>query len=144
MKQSSKKQYSEFKLQSTDYIRKRGSEDVAKLIGTRIKGYRLREGHSQAYLARKYGISKNSFSCYERGLSAPPIDFVLKLCDDIGCSLDQFFDLETTQYTASVEEEALLRIFEQASPEGRRYIIEAARGIAIADANNTKTTKEDN
>lgn len=115
----------------TDYeVGKRGSENIAKLVGKRIKGYRIRHGITQTDLANKFGIAKSTISGYERGDVVPPLDFVLAICDGLGYTLNQFFELEESEFEYSLEQQELLEIFENATPEARKYILETARGIA--------------
>jgi len=123
-------------LKLTDYVGKRGSENIAKLVGKRIKGYRIRHGITQMDLAKKFGIAKSTISGYERGDVVPPLDFVIAICAGLGYSLNQFFELEESEFQNSLEQEVLLDIFTNADPEVRKYIIEAARGIAKVGKTN--------
>lgn len=121
---------------------KRGSEKLAKIAGARIKGYRLREGLTQTDFAKIIGVSKNSVSCYERGMVAPSLDVIFYVCEKTGISLSRFFDLEENERQTSVEQEALMRIFDATPPEARKYTIEAARAIAKASSSDYDINKK--
>lgn len=53
-------------------------------IGARIARQRKLKGITQERLAEATGISKNQMSSIERGISSFKIEFLFKICDELG------------------------------------------------------------
>lgn len=53
-----------------------------------LKGLRIDNGYSQAYLARLLGISRSTVSSYENGSRQPDHQTLLKISQCLGVSLD--------------------------------------------------------
>ena len=60
-------------------------------LGQCIRAERKRNGFTQEALADAAGIHKNSISLIERGLKAPTVITMQKLCSAFGISLGDFF-----------------------------------------------------
>ena len=65
-------------------------EELAKLVGERIKRARKISGLSLRALAKKVGLSANAISKYERGLMAPSSQVILKISQACGLTPDFF------------------------------------------------------
>lgn len=60
--------------------------------------YRKRIGISQRELAERMGVTYQAISQYERGKREPKIEQVQRLCDVLGCTLDELLsDIDTAQ-----------------------------------------------
>jgi len=115
-----------------EFNRRRGSEDIGRIIGKRLRLYRVKYEFTQTDVARKYDISKNSISAYERGTVVPPLDFIFSISEELGMTLNEFFEIEKPEKPNSFEEQTVLNLLNNSEPEAHKYIIEALRGIANA------------
>lgn len=64
---------------------------VQKLIGKRIKMYRMAKGLTQEELAEKIGLSRNYYSAAERGVYSLNLDKVVEIINILDCSADEIF-----------------------------------------------------
>ena len=61
--------------------------------GDRIRAYRKARELSQPQLAAMLGITKNSITNWETGVSRPELSMIPKLCHALGITADVFFDM---------------------------------------------------
>ena len=66
-------------------------EQIAIVIGEKIKQYRLENGWTQQELGSKIGISKNAIGNYEKGIRSPKKDTMFDLANAFGISIDDLF-----------------------------------------------------
>ncbi|HGK1753363.1 TPA: XRE family transcriptional regulator [Streptococcus pneumoniae] len=66
-------------------------EQIASVIGEKIKQYRLENGWTQQELGSKIGISKNAIGNYEKGIRSPKKDTMFDLANAFGISIDDLF-----------------------------------------------------
>ncbi len=70
-------------------------------IGSKIQNRRKAMGLSQEDLAQRTGVSRQAVTKWETGQSAPDLDRLVRLCDELGVSLDHLLrddaDLSTVQ-----------------------------------------------
>lgn len=59
-----------------------------KLVGKRIKEYRIKAGLTQEELAEKVGISPNYLSAIERGVKLVRLDKLVCVINEINCTAD--------------------------------------------------------
>ena len=64
---------------------------VQKLIGKRIKMYRMAKGLTQEELAEKIGLSRNYYSAAERGVYSLNLDKLVEIINILDCSADEIF-----------------------------------------------------
>mgnify|MGYP002098837519 FL=1 len=57
-------------------------------IGSKIQNRRKAMGLSQEELAQRTGVSRQAVTKWETGQSAPDLDRLVRLCDELGVSLD--------------------------------------------------------
>ena len=69
---------------------------MSEPIGPRIRAarYRYGKGMSQAELARRIGISRNSMSAIERGLSEPTLEHTKAILEVLGITLETLYGQE--------------------------------------------------
>jgi transcriptional regulator with XRE-family HTH domain len=60
---------------------------VAQLLGTKLKGYRLKRGFSQERLARKMGMSREAIRLAESGEGFPEWETIEKMADALGVTI---------------------------------------------------------
>lgn len=66
-------------------------EQIAGVIGEKIKQYRLENGWTQQELGSKIGISKNAIGNYEKGIRSPKKDTMFDLANAFEISIDDLF-----------------------------------------------------
>ena len=64
---------------------------VQKLIGKRIKMYRMAKGLTQEELAENIGLSRNYYSAAERGVYSLNLDKLVEIINILDCSADEIF-----------------------------------------------------
>jgi transcriptional regulator with XRE-family HTH domain len=66
-------------------------------IGKNIREIRLSLGLTQAELGEKIGVDQKVITSYERGVSTPPVERLVKIAKIYGVSLDELVGLEKTK-----------------------------------------------
>jgi len=66
-------------------------EQIASIIGEKIKQYRLKNGWTQQELGSRIGISKNAIGNYEKGIRSPKKDTMFDLASAFKISIDDLF-----------------------------------------------------
>lgn len=84
-------------------------------IGNKIKQLRFKAGLTQEQLASSMGISAQSVSKWENGITMPDITLLPALAEEFGVSIDDLFDLTTDQRLKRIENR--LDIEEEFSPD---------------------------
>jgi len=72
-------------------------------IGNKIKQLRVKAGLTQEQLAEKLGISAQSVSKWENGVTMPDITLLPLLSGELGVTIDDLFDLTTDQKLHRIE-----------------------------------------
>lgn len=88
-------------------------------IGKRIIALREAKGWTTNRLANQCGLSQSFLRSVEMGEKGISVESLSLLCDALGISLKQFFDLPSGRES---EEEALLRQVERLSAEQRKCL----------------------
>ena len=82
-------------------------------IADRIKQLRQERQWTQAELAEKIGIKQKQISAYERGVNSPSTDFLIKIADAFGVTLDFLaFAVKGETAKLNIQDRELLRKFE--------------------------------
>ena len=63
-------------------------------VGARITELRKKIGLSQYALRKRTGIAQGSLSQYEAGLKIPGTDTIERICEGLGVSLAEFFEVD--------------------------------------------------
>lgn len=79
--------------------------------GDRIRAYRKARELSQPQLAAMLGITKNSITNWETGVSRPELSMIPKLCQALGITTDAFFDMPAGRQTLSKAEQEHMRLY---------------------------------
>ncbi|MBR6727729.1 MAG: helix-turn-helix domain-containing protein [Clostridia bacterium] len=72
-------------------------------IGSKIKQLRQKLGATQEQLGEKLGVSAQSISKWETGVTMPDITLLPLLSSELGVSIDELFDLSTDQKLQRLE-----------------------------------------
>jgi transcriptional regulator with XRE-family HTH domain len=65
-------------------------------IGGRIKMFREERGFSQKEFAEAIGQSNTTVSNWERGLTRPDVDMLVKICEVLAVAADDILDIQIT------------------------------------------------
>lgn len=94
---------------------------------TRLKELRKARGYKSARAFSEYlGIPENTYRKYEQEERNLYLEVACKLCDALGCTLDELAGREKRP----PDETELLEIYRNSSPEGQKQLLIYARGIA--------------
>ena len=72
-------------------------------IGNKIKSLRQKVGATQEQLGEKIGVSAQSISKWETGVTMPDITLLPILSSELGVTIDELFDLTTDQKLQRIE-----------------------------------------
>ena len=78
------------------------SESLAAVIARNIKKARLNAGLTQDQLAKKMGISKNTISGYENGVSMPKVEFLYPLMDALNVDANYIYGVDSTEVSMNL------------------------------------------
>ena len=101
-------------------------ETFRKKFGKRLKSLRERAGLSQIdlrdriYAKSGIDISANRLSNWELGFGLPSIAFVKAICASLNCTLEEFFDAQSSEITP--EEFKLIMNYRELDDAGRHTV----------------------
>ena len=112
-------------------------EQIAIVIGEKIKQYRLVNGWTQQELGAKIGISKNAIGNYEKGFRSPKKDTMFDLANAFNISIDDLFppiqkDIPST--TSPIQS-----IYDQLAPPRQGQVLTFAERQLDEQKNEDKT-----
>lgn len=87
-----------------------------KIIGSRLKGFRVAAGLTQENVAEQVGITVVYLSKIENGHVRPTIDLLQMICATVGCDLGSIFS-DVSPTTRGYQNERVLELFHSCSPE---------------------------
>ena len=87
-----------------------------KVIGSRIKGFRVAAGLTQENVAERVGITVVYLSKIENGHVRPTIDLLQAICTVINCDLGGIF-CDVSPAAQGYQNERVLELFHSCSPE---------------------------
>lgn len=102
-------------------------EQIAIVIGEKIKQYRLENGWTQQELGSKIGISKNAIGNYEKGIRSPKKDTMFDLANAFNVSIDDLFP--PIQKDSSSNTLQIQTIYDQLEPPRQRKVITYAEKL---------------
>ena len=116
-------------------------EQIAGVIGEKIKQYRLENGWTQQELGSKIGISKNAIGNYEKGIRSPKKDTMFDLANAFGISIDDLFpqirkDSSTKIYT-------IQEIYNELKPPRQDKVLTYAEKQLDEQRNEEETKKNE-
>ncbi|MCG8338100.1 MAG: helix-turn-helix domain-containing protein [Proteobacteria bacterium] len=92
---------------------KRNRPNVSKDLPAKIKQFRESKGWSQGQLANETGIHIKQISKYERGISFPTVDVLIKLVQAFGIALDDLVFDDRHATLDEITNPDLLKRFEE-------------------------------
>lgn len=72
--------------------------DKTDIVGQRIKALRKKRGISQAELAQKIGVTKETIYRYENSIQIPPLRAIIRFALYFGTSLDSLVGLDNREF----------------------------------------------
>lgn len=102
-------------------------EQIAIIIGEKIKQYRLANGWTQQELGAKIGISKNAIGNYEKGFRSPKKNTMFDLANAFNVSIDDLFppiQKDTSSTTSKIQS-----IYDELEPLEQRKVVTYAEKI---------------
>jgi len=96
--------------------------------GSVIREYRLQANMEQEELARICGLTGNSVSNWERGVSRPDLNLIPTLCETLGMPLEIFFGMPLRN-SLSNEDKSLLADYHELTLPNRRQLQKTLRAI---------------
>lgn len=112
-------------------------EQIAIVIGEKIKQHRLANGWTQQELGTKIGISKNAIGNYEKGFRSPKKNTMFDLANAFNVSIDDLFppiQKDTPPTTSPIQS-----IYDQLEPNGQRKVITYAEKLRDEQEKQRKT-----
>jgi transcriptional regulator with XRE-family HTH domain len=87
------------------------------LLSERVKHLRQERNWTQAELAEKVHVHQKQISTYERGITTPSTDVLMKLAEIFNVTLDYLaFDVQGNAGKINIQDRELLRRFEAIDP----------------------------
>ena len=117
-----KEPYSIGNIQQFPLKKETSKEQNKRIFGEKIRQYRLLRGMNQPKLAAHLGVTKNSITNWESGVSRPEFDTIAQLCRVLDISADEFFGLPNRVETLAFEEREHLRRFRTLTKYERRSV----------------------
>ncbi len=117
-----KEPYSIGNIQQFPLNKETAKEQNKRIFGEKIRKFRLLRGMNQPKLAAHLGVTKNSITNWESGVSRPEFDTVAQLCRVLDISADEFFGLPNRVETLAFEEREHLRRFRTLTKYERRSV----------------------
>lgn len=102
-------------------------EQIAIIIGKKIKQYRLANGWTQQELGAKIGISKNAIGNYEKGFRSPKKNTMFDLANAFNVSIDDLFppiQKDTSSTTSKIQS-----IYDELEPLEQRKVVTYAEKL---------------
>ena len=113
-------------------------EQIAIVIGEKIKQYRLANGWTQQELGTKIGISKNAIGNYEKGFRSPKKNTMFDLANAFNVSIDDLFppiQKDTPPTTSPIQS-----IYDQLAPPRQGKVLTYAES-QLKEQRNEEETK---
>ena len=99
-------------------------EQIAIVIGEKIKQYRLANGWTQQELGTKIGMSKNAIGNYEKGFRSPKKNTMFDLAKAFSISIDDLFPPVQKDSASDIQS-----IYDELEPNRQRKVITYAEKL---------------
>ena len=109
-------------------------EQIAIVIGEKIKQYRLANGWTQQELGTKIGISKNAIGNYEKGFRSPKKNTMFDLAKAFSISIDDLFPPVQKDSASDIQS-----IYDQLAPPRQGKVLTFAERQLDEQKNEDKT-----
>ena len=116
-------------------------EQIAIVIGEKIKQYRLANGWTQQELGAKIGISKNAIGNYEKGFRSPKKNTMFDLANAFNISINDLFPPIQKDTPPTVSQ--IQSIYDQLAPPRQGKVLTYAERQLDEQKNEDKTKKNE-
>ena len=103
-------------------------------IGARIVELRKKLGLSQYALRKRARISQGTLSQYEAGLKTPGMDTFERICNGLGISMAEFFEINTDESKQRIalddREQSLIACYRVLTESQKQDILTALNALA--------------
>ena len=127
-------------------------EQIASIIGEKIKQYRLKNGWTQQELGSRIGISKNAIGNYEKGIRSPKKDTMFDLASAFKISIDDLFpqikkDSSTANPLPNAPDSLTQQIIDkvvQLTPDNKKIVLRTSEELLERQKANGEMYTEQN
>lgn len=78
--------------------------EINKFVGMKIKEFRKNKKLTQQDLADLVGVKNSAISNYEQGTRIPKRDFLFRVANALGVSIDEFFPMQNEETSSTLSE----------------------------------------
>lgn len=78
--------------------------EINKFVGMKIKEFRKNKKLTQQDLADLVGVKNSAISNYEQGTRIPKRDFLFRVANALGVSIDEFFPIQSEETSSTLSE----------------------------------------
>lgn len=78
--------------------------EINKFVGMKIKEFRKNKKLTQQGLADLVGVKNSAISNYEQGIRIPKRDFLFRVANALGVSIDEFFPIQNEETSSTLSE----------------------------------------
>lgn len=99
------------------------SKSIKETISKNISKFRKESGLSQKELAEKIGAKNlTTVSSWERGISSPDADTIIKLCELFHVSLNDLYNIENKEIELSLSEKNHIKKYRSLNDSGKEMV----------------------
>lgn len=79
-------------------------KEINRFVGMKIKEFRKNKKLTQQGLADLVGVKNSAISNYEQGTRIPKRDFLFRVANALGVSIDEFFPIQSEETSTTLSE----------------------------------------
>ena len=98
--------------------------EINKFVGMKIKEFRKNKKLTQQDLADLVGVKNSAISNYEQGIRIPKRDFLFRVANALGVSIDEFFPIQSEETSSTLSE--INKISSQLEETRQKIVLETA------------------
>ncbi|KSU00621.1 helix-turn-helix domain-containing protein [Lactococcus lactis] len=98
--------------------------EINKFVGMKIKEFRKNKKLTQQDLANLVGVKNSAISNYEQGTRIPKRDFLFRVANALGVSIDEFFPMQSEETSSTLSE--INKISSQLEEPRQKIVLDTA------------------
>lgn len=98
--------------------------EINKFVGMKIKEFRKNKKLTQQNLADLVGVKNSAISNYEQGTRIPKRDFLFRVANALGVSIDEFFPIQSEETSSTLFE--INKISSQLEEPRQKIVLDTA------------------
>lgn len=98
--------------------------EINKFVGMKIKEFRKNKKLTQQDLADLVGVKNSAISNYEQGTRIPKRDFLFRVANALGVSIDEFFPMQNEEKSSTLSE--INKISSQLEESRQKIVLDTA------------------